>query len=372
MGGFGWHGGGLAKARDRWCLAIIFAALISNQGADAAAAQAGGSAVPSDLPLERYERIVPFRNGCNAILRLGELDPVFETRWYGGCRFGLAHGPGIYRTGWTFNGVQSVSIYPLRMYYGRAEGPPKPGGSLKPGVNSVALARGVGHDFHEFHVVDDTLDATVQEPNGKFAPDVVAMSTRSDDVGFTQEAVWVTKNNCPTYGTLEKALADQFLPLNRAQIAIIAPICRQALSRLKAERRDGGIGQSSPFDDANYGYYFMVYSSRDTRPRKGNDYDISANVESKFDIQLCPQPTSLTGCEGLWRARQQPFRAKRDALAANYDRLLALDYASREAGFRPLEDALRAKIRAYASRTGRAARASSSADVPAPRRSKKQ
>ena len=88
-----------------------------------AAAQASVNAVPSNLPLERYECIVPYRNGCNAIVRLGETAPDSATRWYGGCRFGLAHGPGIYRMDWTIDGVHSFAISQVDMYYGRSQGP---------------------------------------------------------------------------------------------------------------------------------------------------------------------------------------------------------------------------------------------------------
>lgn len=370
MGCFDQHDGRVARTRHGWSLAAIFAAMISAPGVHPAAAQANRTPVPSNLPLERYERIVPYRNGCNAIVRLGETPPDSRTRWYGACRFGLAHGPGIYRLDWTIDGVNSFATSSVEMSYGRWQGPPKPGGSLKPGAESVTLSRGLEHDSQQWELVEDGLNAELKQPNGKFALDIVARSSRHDDVRHTDEMLWVVKYQCPTYGTLEEILASQSYPLDRAQIAIIAPLCRQAMSRLKAERGSAAIDRSSPFDDANYGYYFLVHTSLDVQPRKGDDYDVNATVSTKTDIQLCPQPTSLAGCEGLWRARQQPFRTKRDALAANYDRLLALDYASREANFRPLEDALRAKIRGYATRPARASQARPQANKTTIRRSK--
>ncbi|HMJ06805.1 MAG TPA: hypothetical protein VK474_11160 [Chthoniobacterales bacterium] len=313
---------------------------------------------------------MPFRNGCNSIVRLGESAPDPGTRWYGGCRFGLAHGNGVYRMDWTIDGVSSSAASPVQMYYGRSQGPPKPGGSPKPDADSVTLARGAGHDIHEWEMVSNALDADVQAPNGKYESSILAMSTQADDVASTQDVVWIVKYDCSKYSSLEEDLAHQYLPLNRAQIAIIAPICRQALSRLKAERGGDAADQSSPFDYTNYGYYFLVYSSRDVTPRKGNDYDTSAAASTKNNIQLCPQPTTLAGCETLWRARQQPIRARRDALIANYDGYLAADYAARQAKFRLLEEALRAKVQAYAAEP-RPAAAIVPADTPAPRKKKR-
>ena len=112
-----------------------------------AVGQAGRNPGADQIPLERYERIVQYKNGCNAIVRLGETAPDSQTRWYGGCRFGLAHGKGIYRLDWTIDGLHSFATSPVQMYYGRWQGPPEPGGSLKPGAKSITLSRGVSTIF---------------------------------------------------------------------------------------------------------------------------------------------------------------------------------------------------------------------------------
>lgn len=48
------------------------------------------------LPLLPNERVIQFKNGCAAVMHLGQLDEIgiSDSYWFGACRFGLAHGTG--------------------------------------------------------------------------------------------------------------------------------------------------------------------------------------------------------------------------------------------------------------------------------------
>lgn len=81
----------------------LFAPSAAQQGAvqpDAAVGASGHkAAVGLPIPLRRGERIEYFKDGCGAIVSAlspaYELSVIRQKNWFGACRFGLAHGPGV-------------------------------------------------------------------------------------------------------------------------------------------------------------------------------------------------------------------------------------------------------------------------------------
>lgn len=322
--------------------------------ATAGPAQQAGTAArasASALPLAPYERLVPYKNGCNAILRTGETidETTRQTRWLGACRFGLADGPGLL----SYEGPYSDGkYYPQRMRFGRAI-------DTALVATYVTLPRGPGHDAFEQVMVASEIKrgapsfGSVLDPYGKFAPDILSRSQRSDDAEQAVDIHWIVKMVCPTpyHTTMDAELASNGVgvPFDAPQRALVIPVCNKAIARLKAEGHVSGGSWSwgsDPFGSVDYGYFFVTYIEHQVSPRRGVDYDLMAGAKTRqyTDVALCPQITSLAGCEAVWRRLQAPFIAKRDALMAAAPRARADDLADLARRAAPLEAALRRQI----------------------------
>jgi hypothetical protein len=135
------------------------AALLCGGGVYAQTGSATGSP-PMPLPLRPYERVVSFADGKCAMLdhALGNGMPS-RFRWFGACRFGLAHGSGL------MIGADQKPR-PVVFHYGTYDRRPDfPGQektywsdrSLNPNVSAVSIGRGSRFDARSFSAVGQQI-----------------------------------------------------------------------------------------------------------------------------------------------------------------------------------------------------------------------
>jgi hypothetical protein len=305
-------------------------------------AQSADQGSTSTFPLAPYERLVAFSNGCNIVLMPDEDGSYYsESRWYGGCRAGLADGVGYT----IYDGQYSDGKYNrLKMHLGRAIAydiaPTMP-------QNSVTISRGPGRNSSEMVSVDERpvrqpwekAGESVLDRNGKTATSIVAQYRSADDQQQHFDRVYVIKASCPIpyIGSMEKSLASDYnsKKLDATARARLVPVCTKAVSRAESEgilNNSSSISSIYSFERVDYGYFFLVYSEQTVTQRKGNqtgyfDGNYTATISA---AALCPAVTTLSGCEPVWRAMQAPFIAKRDALQAITKQVAATDAADRE------------------------------------------
>lgn len=348
--------------RMRWIAGLALGAAVPwwfVTAAPSAASAASAAAVSADpaVPLEPYERIVQMRNGCGRIVHPGEVsDP--ELHWIGGCRFGLIHGAGL-----TQSSVAGKLYFgALKAHYGRAV-PERWRDEMR-----LALPRGPGRESSALVIVKKSLDGAIRATTGAAASQILAMSVDGGPDHAIYDTLWIYKAACPIPSSL--SIDEQLktvgagIPLSAADRNILIPICEQAVERLKSENRVSGPAHSwpfSPFEKVEYGYFYVLFSEHNIAPLKDNQYQLGPGTRVLSDVRLCPRPTSVLGCDLLWRQAQQPFIAKYTALSASFDRLAAADMAARSARFRPLESALRAQLKRYAAASRGAGRQRQSA-----------
>lgn len=331
--------------------------------------------VPASLAnyLTSGEQLVRFRNGCNMILYAGEaIDTITQSSWFGKCVAGLADGPGLISYG---GASADGKYYPLTMRLGRqSESPDANQGPTR----IVRLPRDPGREESETVLtrrpfVNDppASDAKVTDPKGVAALFILATVDRRDNSRSEDDSLWVVKRICPASSA--RSMDAEFSQLSDApslsptQRAKVIPICKAALDRLKSEGRlpgsPGGGGLSGVmssgvgFKAVDYGYYFVVFIRHDIRPLLSNgayaNYDPKTWPPPQYsDVSLCPQVTTLAGCEPIWQALLAPFVAKQDAFQAARIKAQAAGEADRERRFAPLIAARKASLRSAAMRMG--------------------
>jgi hypothetical protein len=313
------------------------------------------------IPLLSHEIVVRFKNGCSAIVPNDQSAPYYSTTyWYGGCRSGLADGPGYTY----YEGEYSTKTFtPVTYRWGHAL--PAPTMSAAAWGASILLPRGAGRD------VQETIwlwDPNSREPysgmaeltvrNGDFAVPVVAQRILAGDNQQDTFNLRIMKNPCPDnlYSTsIAERLAEPTVgvTLSNAQQKTLVPICKAAIARLKSEGvvrgNDTTEWPSDPFDRVDYGYYFVVYEEHGIGLRQGNSYG-AYTKETVSNVTLCPTPTSLNGCEPVWQRMLAPYVARRDEIVSGWAATMAADAADLERRFAPLDAAFRRMIAARAAR----------------------
>ena len=345
----------------RICSRLAFAAFLAlalpadtlAQGAAAPQTVATGPIDPFTamrIPLAPDEVMLPLKNGCNLITRAGGYDAagVATMKWFGACRFGLAHGRGYLASDLS---KPPGELSPVIMRWGHIF-------VMKPAfkINDSEVVQ------FETNTRSETL--FLQEPtpvwksggrglfnrNGGFEFAILAQLSRWDDKGRSYETLDVNKNDCPIFipFSMEKSLAGETLPpFSAAQVRLLLPICNAALARLKAEGRVSGRVTDwplTPYANVDYGYYVVFYRSAH------GGYE---------DVTLCATPASADGCEAALKAARAPYEARRDALRAEGPAWVATDAAGLKRLFEPLEAARRQKIQAVALRYAAERRAES-------------
>lgn len=326
------------------CLALAMPADTLAQGATAPQTAATGPVDPFTgmrIPLAPNEVMLPLKNGCNLITRAGgyEAAGVGTMKWFGACRFGLAHGLGYLAS----NADKSPNeLSPTNMRWGHII-------LVKPAFKS--------NEYDVVQVETNMLSETIflkeRIPvmksgglglftrNGEFDISNLVMLSRWDDTGRAYETLDVKKNVCPLFSvdSIEKELARETTPpLSAAQIRLLASLCNTALARLKAEGRVSGRVTGwplTPYADVDYGYYLLFYRSAH------GGYE---------DVTLCTTPASAEGCEAALRAMIAPYQARRDAMRVEGPVVAAAAAAELQRRFEPLEAARRQKIQAAALR----------------------
>lgn len=326
------------------CLALAMPSGTLAQGAAAAQTVATGPIDPFTamrIPVAPNEQMLPLQNGCNLIVRVGGYDAagVGRMKWFGACRFGLAHGRGYLAS----DADKSPSVLSaVSMHWGH--------------MFSAKRAFTIDqYDVVELETnrISETL--FLKEPipvmksgnrglfsrNGEFETSNLVMLSRWDDKGRSYEALDVMKNDCPIFipDSMEKSLAGETTPpFSAAQVRLLLPICNAALARLKAEGRVSGRVTDwplSPYANVDYGYYVVFYRSAQ------GGYE---------DVTLCSTPASADGCEAALKAARAPYEARRDAMRVEGPVVAAAASAELQRRFEPLEAARRQKIQAAALR----------------------
>lgn len=326
------------------CLALAMPADTLAQGSATPQIAATGPVDPFTgmrIPLAPNEVMLPLKNGCNLITRAGGYDAagVGTMKWFGACRFGLAHGRGYLAS----DADKSPNgLSPTTMRWGHIF-------SVRPAfkINEYDVVQ------VETNMLSETLFLKERIPvmksgglglftrNGEFEMGNLVMLSRWDDKTRTYETLDVKKATCPIFLTnpMEKELARETIPpLSAAQIRLLAPHCNAALARLKAEGRVSGRVTDwplTPYADVDYGYYVVFYRSAH------GGYE---------DVTLCTTPASAEGCEAALRAMIAPYQARRDAMRVEGPVVAAAAAAELQRRFEPLEAARRQKIQAAALR----------------------
>ncbi len=324
---------------------VLGASIASLTASALAGAPAASSSRDPAVPIEPYERIVPMANGCSRILHPGE-DFEPDRHWIGGCRFGLIHGPGLTQS------LVDGKLYfgRLKAHYGRVV-PERSRDEMR-----LSLPRGPGRESSGFVTVMKSLDDAIRATTGIAAFQVLAMSIDGGRDHAVYDTLWIYKAACPI-PSLSSPLDEQLkmvgagVPMSAADRHILTPLCEQAIERLKSEQRVSGPVHTwppSPFEKAQYGYFYVIYSEQKIAPLKDNQYQLDTGARVISDVRLCPRSNSVLGCDIIWRAAQQPFIDKYKAMSASFDRLAAADRAARSVRFKPLENELRAKLRRHA------------------------
>lgn len=337
----------VAAGRDWGVVAIVLKALmVSGLWAAAGVSLAWPTPVRSaaldsvtglTIPLLSYESVVPLADGCQVILPNTSDPKYYRTMyWSGGCRFGLAHGPGY----WYDTGEYSTKkYYPMTYRYGHALPAPR---------FESSFPRGPGRDASEYISFSDPRhpgdsDKDILERNGEFAIMIIASQFIEKDLSRDFYMVRIFKHSCPEYD-VAKSLSEPTIgvTLTSAQQKLLLPMCNAAVARLKAQGADD-------FDKVDYGYYYVVYKELDVSPREGYGYG-AATSDISSDATLCPNLTTIVGCEAVWEPMRASLIARRNALSASWSKVMAADAGDLERRFAPLEAALRRKLAARAAR----------------------
>ena len=309
------------------------------------------------IPLLSYEIIVNFKNGCSAIVPNDSSAPYYSsTNWYGGCRASLADG-----AGYIYYDIKDVpkAFTPTTFRWGHPMPPASPGTA-----DYVRLPRGPGRDAAETislgdpNVPEKYSTGQLTDRNGAFVPAVIASRYLDGDTRQDAVLLRMMKNPCPSIYKVEKELTMPTVnvALTSAQQQKLLPICQAAIARLRAEgvvKGERVYWPSDPFSKVDYGYYFIVYEERSVSPRQGNSYGASTN-DTVSNATLCPNPTTLVGCEVVWRKMMAPLVARRDAIVSGWAATQAADAADLERRFAPIDAAFKRTIAARAARRVRA------------------
>ncbi len=175
-------------------VSIFASALLAGHAARAQTAPAVAS-----FPLAADEQLVPFRNGCNQIVRTGESKAV-EYNWYGSCKFGVADGQGfVVALGKYADGKYHL----VSMKLGRPSGSPP---ATSSSYRIVSLPRGADRDFAETVLtrppfVADPGDSSPQVTSnrGEFALFILVSSARKYDGQELKETLWIARRPCPVF-----------------------------------------------------------------------------------------------------------------------------------------------------------------------------
>ncbi len=335
------------------CLALAMPSGTLAQGAAAAQTVATGPIDPFTamrIPVAPNEQMLPLKNGCNLIVRVGGYDAagVGRMKWFGACRFGLAHGRGYLAS----DADKSPSVLSaVSMHWGHMF-------SVNPAftIDQYDVVQLETNSFSETLFLKEPIPVMKSgsrglfSRNGEFETSNLVMLSRWDDKGRTYEALEVKKEACPIFipDSMEKSLAKETLPpFSAAQVRLLVPLCNAALARLKAEGRVSGRVTGwplTPYADVDYGYYVVLYRS------------VPPGYE---DVTLCTTPASAEGCEAALKAVLAPYEARRDAMRVEGPVVAAAASAELQRRFEPLEAARRQKIQAVALRYAAERRAES-------------
>lgn len=207
----------------------------------------------------------------------------------------------------------------------------------------------------------------VTSNRGEFALFILASSARKYDGQELKETLWIARRPCPVFvpQTIDASLAaDPIVSLDPGQRAKVVPICRAALNRLKSEGRAPdpySISAADGFKFVNYGYYFVAYLEQTILPLAPDggyaNYDPATYRKPTYtNVSLCPQITSLAGCEVIWQPLLAPFLAKQDRSKELAEKELAEYESDRVRRVAPLEAAQREQLAAIVRRYTAAAR----------------
>lgn len=365
------------------------------QNAQTTSAIAPQAAVSESASVATYlkagEQLVRFNNGCSMILYEGEsIATMQQASWFGRCAAGLVDGPGLI----LYGGQRADGkYYPSTMRLGR------PSVSTVASQGSTRIVRRPRVPGSEESESILTHRAFVEDPpasgpkitdrNGVPASFVMTTVDRRNSARSEVDSLWVEKRICPesTTQSIDASLAqaERWAILEPAQRAKVVSVCKAALDRLKSEGRAsnpsasgalfGGLIGGTGFKAVDYGYYFIVFLRHDARPLTTGgayaNYDPNTWPPPQYsNVSLCPQVTTLAGCEPVWQALLTPFTDKQDAYQAATAKAQAEGEADRRLRFGPLIAAQKASLRAATMRMGATYRPRAAAPSRAPAKPK--
>lgn len=307
------------------------------------------------IPLENYQQIVRYKNGCGRLVNDGEVvgsasgSMVEQSSWFGACRFGLIHGKGYER----YEGQYSNGQYtPLSASYGRANRSPT-------NFGAYTVSRGEGRASQiEMREIEPPKKEVLQ-PGGRMEMAILAYETVTDDQVQVTSSVWMAKYLCPTpqFGSMEDVMPDHAKLLPKESYSALLKSCKAADSRMKSENRNKYFSDifASPYDDVAYGHYYEVYRMEVRSLRRGHIYstDYKDGWSSRtFDVKLCPQISSPAECESVWQPMIVDYAQRIEKLRQEFPAAEETDRNLWNARFAPWEEAARAKIVAFLAKGG--------------------
>lgn len=367
-----------AKSRRRTAFDFFIGSLAALAAALPASAQQTGWSAPADplgglpAPLLKGEQLVAMAGGCRMVLPADATSErrkaTAKMRWYGACRFGLAHGRGYYDGGAS---GEPGKFYPAELRMGRPLLKPI---KRTPVEEVTSFPSQPGHEESWYFKVHqsprESEDAdrkegfepfmgSVFDQNGATSGLIVAYMSHKLGAQDVTDVLWVAKRACPSIVgsgfSIARSLAEHDPPLTAEQQKPLRRYCEAAYRTLKAEPANRGA-YFIEFNKVNYGYYFIVYSTRETKTL-GADGAAVASTTVPVSTTICPVYTDINSCQPAWRDQLVPFNQPLEAeRKLELERRAAADAevvrknAETEALAAPLLAAWRAKADAAAAR----------------------
>lgn len=291
-----------------------------------------GQAIPV-LPGQFHTRMP---SGCWMITDEPFANWANYYQFVGACTFGVINGPGMI----VDRKTASVEDREPVVWAELGELTPDPFSGSR-----LYAARTSSHDLLETMSLKRAIDPTNElfERRGSVEGERLVNHTAYHHGRQTDQELYVQRAPCPAYSgmtneaRLQESIASSWHLTGKA-LSAATDFCRGEMAKLRK-----AYGESvEDFKNVDFGFYYLV-RLKTSVVRWEPDGDATSEGET-YDARLCPDLTSLTGCEVVWQQMLAPFIAKFDQLKPQEAALLAQHRAERRQRFAPLARAWRNRI----------------------------
>jgi hypothetical protein len=257
------------------------------------------------------------------------------NQFQGPCRFGVIHGPGMIVDRKTGRVEDNEPVEWAEL------------GELTPSLSGgswLYAVRTSSHDLLETMSLKRTIKPTSDlfQRRGSDGVEILVNYSAYEHGRQTALDLNVHRAPCPAYSGLTKASLRENIASGRnltgAALSAATDFCMDQIARLRK-----AFGESvDNFKNVDFGFYYLV-RLRTSVVRWESNGNATSEGET-YDVRLCPDLTSLTGCDAVWQEMLAPFIAKFDQLKPQEAALLAQNRAERRQRFAPLARAWRNRI----------------------------